>query len=48
MNKNEIYEKNLKGLENFKNLSLEERIKRLKQIGIIDENNKLSKNYGGT
>jgi hypothetical protein len=50
MNKNEIYEKNLKGLENFKALPLEKKLEFLEQIGILEKDRdkyKLSKNYGG-
>jgi hypothetical protein len=50
MNKNEIYEKNLKGLENFKALPLEKKLEFLEQIGILEKDSdkyKLSKDYGG-
>lgn len=50
MNKEELYQKNLKGLETFKKLSLEERLKFLQQLGIIEKSGdkyKLSKEYGG-
>ena len=50
MNKNEIYEKNLKGLQTFSQLSLEERLEILAKIGIITKDEygyKLSKEYGG-
>ena len=35
MNKKELYEKNLKGLQTFTQLSLEERLRILASIGII-------------
>jgi len=50
VNKEELYQKNLKGLETFKKLSLEERLKFLQQLGIIEKSGdkyKLSKEYGG-
>jgi hypothetical protein len=50
VNKNEIYEKNLKGLQTFSQLSLEERLEILAKIGIITKDEygyKLSKEYGG-
>jgi len=50
MNKDEIYEKNLKGLENFKGLPLEKKLEFLEQIGILEKDGdkyKLSKDYGG-
>lgn len=50
MNKQELYQKNLKGLETFKKLSLEERLKFLQQLGIIEKSGdkyKLSKEYVG-
>ena len=50
MNKKELYEKNLKGLQAFTQLSLEERLRILASIGIITKDDygyKLSKEYGG-
>ncbi len=50
MNKNEIYEKNLKGLQTFSQLSLEERLEILAKIGIITKDEygyRLAKEYGG-
>lgn len=47
---NKLHQKNLKGLETFKKLSLEERLKFLQQLGIIEKSGdkyKLSKEYGG-
>lgn len=49
MNK-ELYEKNLQGLETFKKLSLEERLKFLCELGILEKEQdryKLSKEYTG-
>ena len=46
----ELYEKNLQGLETFKKLSLEERLKFLCELGILEKEQdryKLSKEYGG-
>jgi hypothetical protein len=46
----ELYEKNLQGLETFKKLSLEERLKFLYELGILEKDQdryKLSKEYGG-
>lgn len=54
MNKKELYEKNLKGLEEFMKLCLEDRLKYLMSIGILSSvttkgelKYKLSKEYGG-
>ena len=50
MNKNEIYEKNLKGLQTFSQLSLEERLEILAKIGILtkdDHGYRLAEEYGG-
>lgn len=41
---------NLKGLENFKNLSLEKKLEFLEELGILEKDSdkyKLSKDYGG-
>ena len=46
----ELYEKNLQGLETFKKLSLEERLKFLYELGILEKEQdryKLSKEYTG-
>ena len=45
-----LYEKNLQGLETFKKLSLEERLKFLYELGILEKEQyryKLSKEYTG-
>ena len=47
---NQLLQKNLKGLENFKVLPLEKKLEFLEQIGILEKDRdkyKLSKNYGG-
>ena len=46
----ELYQKNLKGLEKFKKLSLEERLEFLYKLGILEKEQdryKLSKEYTG-
>jgi hypothetical protein len=42
-----IMEANLRGLAEFSALPLAERIERLKQIGILNEQGELAEEYGG-
>jgi hypothetical protein len=47
---NQLLQKNLEGLENFKALPLEKKLEFLEQIGILEKDGdkyKLSKDYGG-